>query len=147
MFLIRIQNVTTVGVANSAFPGTKPISRPFKFGLLVNLYSSWLAEIFEDSVCCCDGYQRGVLSYSPSILITFEFLMLPDAAIMVGRAGTSFTVSERCFETCPSLPLSLPPTTSVSLIISRNFGVEAIYCRLNFMADPSLMYLFLSPVN
>ena len=40
-----------------------------------------------------------MLSFSPSILITFEFLMLPTAVTIVGIAGSDFTVRERVRET------------------------------------------------
>ena len=71
-----------------------------------------------------------MLSFSPGILITFEFLTLPTAVIVVGIAGSDCTVRERVretFKTCSSLPHSLPPTTYTSLIIFRNVGVEEAY--------------------
>ena len=71
-----------------------------------------------------------MLSFSPSILITFEFLMLPTAVTIVGIAGSDFTVRERVretFKTCSSLPHSLPPTTYTSLLIFRNVRVEEAY--------------------
>lgn len=84
---------------------------------------------FQGLFAVTDRYYS-MLSFSPSILITFEFLTLPTAAIIVGIAGSDFIVRERgreTFKTCSSLPHSLPPTSYTSLISFRNVRVEEAY--------------------
>ena len=69
-----------------------------------------------------------MLSFSPGILITFEFLTLPTAVIVVGIAGSDCTVRERVretFKTCSSLPhlqsLSKQGYLRVWIILANTF--------------------------
>lgn len=106
--LASFQNIT-VDDANSALPGTEPISQPFKFGIRVNLHSSWLAECFQDSLRSSRMGTTACCASALHIFITFAFLVSPAAVITGGIAGSGFPAGGRWSKARSSLLLALPP--------------------------------------